>query len=76
MKFPPEQPSNGGQVAPSPGFFKVNVDDASSLDGLETSRVGVIIRDEEGRVVAALSKALPLHYPVDQTELFAMEQGA
>ena len=62
-------------MAPPPGFFKVNVDGASSLDGLGTSGVGVIIRDDGGRVVAALSKGLPLHYPADWTELFAMEQG-
>lgn len=62
-------------MAPPPGFFKVNVDGASSLDGLGTSSVGVIIRDDGGRVVAALSKALPLHYPATWTELFAMEQG-
>ena len=35
----------------------------------------MVIRDEEGRVVAALSKMLPLHYPAECTELFAMEQG-
>lgn len=74
VKFPVEQQTNGGWVAPPPGFFKVNVDGASSLDGLGTSGVGMIIRDDGGRVVAALSKALPLHYPAAWTELFAMEQ--
>lgn len=49
------------------GYFKVNVDGITYIDGLGTSRVGVIIRDEEGRVVAALRKALPLHYLVDWT---------
>ena len=75
VKLPPEQPSNGSLVALPPGFFKVNVDGSSSLDGLGTSRVGVIIHDEEGRVVATISKALPLHYPADWTELFAIKQG-
>lgn len=62
-------------VAPPPGYVKVNVDGASSIDGSGISGVGVIIRDEMGGVVAALCKALPLHYPTDWTELFAMEQG-
>ena len=37
--------------------------------------MGVIICDDGERVVVALSKALPLHYPAIWTELFAMEQG-
>ncbi|XP_075645203.1 uncharacterized protein LOC142616204 [Castanea sativa] len=62
-------------VAPPPGYVKVNVDGASSIDGSGISGVGVIIRNEIRGVVAALCKALPLHYSVDWMELFAMEQG-
>ena len=51
------------------------MDGASSIDGSRVSGVGVIICDELGRVVAALCKALPLHYPVEWMEFFAMEQG-
>ena len=69
------QPSKGGWVAPPRGFFKINVDGASSLDSQGMSGVGVIIRDAKGGEVAALSKALPMHYPAEWTELFAMEQG-
>ena len=69
------QPSNGGWAAPPPGFFKINVDGASSLDGQGVSGVGVIIRDANGGVFAALCKALPMHYSAEWTELFAMEQG-
>ena len=61
--WPTKQASNGGWVAPSVGYFKVNVDGASPLDGLGASRVGVIVHDDKGNVVAALSKALPSHYP-------------
>ena len=50
------------------------MDGASSLDGHKVLGVGVIIRDAEGGVVAALRKALPMHYPAEWTELFAMEQ--
>nr|XP_023892943.1 uncharacterized protein LOC112004933 [Quercus suber] len=73
--LPLKQPSNSGWEAPPRGFFKINVDGASSLDGHRVSGVGVIIHDANGGLVAALSKAMPLHYPADWTELFAMEQG-
>ena len=62
-------------VAPPLGFLKVNVDGASSIDGSGTSSIGVIIRDDLGRIVAALCKALPVHYPAELTELFALEYG-
>ena len=72
---PTNQASNGGWVAPPAGYFKVNVDGASPLDGLGVSGVGAIVRDDRGNVVAALSKALPSHYPAEWIEIFAMEQG-
>ncbi|XP_050277831.1 uncharacterized protein LOC126719304 [Quercus robur] len=39
------------------------------------SRVGVVIRDMFGRVIAALYKSLPSQFPVDWTNLYALEQG-
>ena len=62
-------------MAPPPGYFKVNVDGASPLDGNGTSGVGAIVRNSDGKVVAALCKALPSIYPAAWTELFALEQG-
>ena len=56
-------------------FFKINVDGALSLDVHGVLGMRVIIRDAKGDVVDALSKALPMHYPAEWTELFAMEQG-
>ena len=53
----------------------MNVDGASSIDGSGTSSIGVIIRDALGRIVAALCKALPVHYPAELTEFFALEHG-
>ena len=73
--YPVKQASNGGWVAPPSSYFKVNVDATSPLDGLGVSGVGVIVRNDRGNVVPALSKALPLHYPAEWIELFAMEQG-
>ena len=62
-------------VAPPSGFLKVNVDGASSIDCSRIFGVGVIIRDDTGRVVAALCKALPVHHPAELTEFFALEHG-
>ena len=62
-------------VAPPPGFLKVNVDGASSIDGSGASGIRVIIRDVLGRIVVALCKALPVHYPAELTEFFALEHG-
>ena len=67
--------SNVGWLAPPPGYFKVNVDGASPLDGNGTFGVGAIVRNNEGKVVAALCKALPSIYPAEWTKLFALEQG-
>ena len=60
-------------AGPPPGFLKVNVDGASSIDGNDISSIGVIIRDDLGRIVVALCKALPVHYPAELTEFFALE---
>ena len=57
---PTKQASNGGWVVPPAGYFKVNVDGASPLDGLGVSEVGAIVRDDRGNVVAALVR-LCLH---------------
>ena len=51
------------------------MDGASSIDGSGVSSVGVIIRDELGEVVAALCKALPMHYPAKWTKFLALEHG-
>ncbi|XP_075665301.1 uncharacterized protein LOC142634958 [Castanea sativa] len=75
LDFSTKQPPQSAWVAPPLGFFKVNVDGASSLDGIGIFGVGVIIRVALGRVIAALYKALPMHYPADWTEFFALEQG-
>ena len=59
---------------PPPGFHKVQVDGAVSLDCL-TSSIGVIIWDSSGHITAALSKPLPAHYSPDTTEAIALENG-
>ena len=59
---------------PLPGFHKVQVDGAASLDCL-TSSIGVIIWDSSGHITAALSKPFPAHYSPDTTEAIALENG-
>ena len=48
-----KQALNGGWVAPPSGYFKVNVDGASPLDGLGVSGVGAIVHDDKGNVGAS-----------------------
>ena len=75
MLFSANRSSNAGWMALPPGYFKVNVNGASPLDGNGISGVGAIVRNDGGKVVVALCKALPSCYPVEWTELFALEQG-
>ena len=57
---------------PPPGVFKVNVDGASSdQDG--SSSVGVVIRDSNGQIMAALCLPLQSHFSAELTEVFALE---
>ena len=70
-------PSRHSQIrweAPPQGIFKINVDGATSEHGRNSS-IGVIIRDCNGLVVAALSKYLPGRFAADQVGALAMEQG-
>ena len=74
--------SNTRWVPPVFPWYKVNVD-AVVLSNLGTTGIGVIIRDHEGSVIAAMSKRLPLMLgpleaeakAVDEAVLFAWEVG-
>ena len=55
-------------------MFKVNVDGASS-DQEGSSSVGVVIRDSNGQIMAALCLPLQSHFSVELMEVFALEQG-
>nr|XP_023913516.1 uncharacterized protein LOC112025081 [Quercus suber] len=72
--FDSVRPAASNWVLPPPGIFKVNVDGASSEhDG--SSSVGVVIRDSNGLVVAALCLPLQSHFSAELMEVFALEQG-
>ncbi|XP_075654719.1 uncharacterized protein LOC142624872 [Castanea sativa] len=61
-------------VPPPHGFYKINVDGASS--NLEnSSSIGVVIRDSFGQVVAAVRKPLQACFTAEITEVMALEQG-
>ncbi|XP_075669676.1 uncharacterized protein LOC142639367 [Castanea sativa] len=59
---------------PPPGSFKVNVDGAI-FPKSKQSGVGVIVRDEEGNVIAAMSRKLRLPLDALETEAKALEIG-
>lgn len=59
---------------PLPGYFKVNVDGALFTKSKQ-SGVGVIVRDEEGNVVAVMCRKLDLPLGALETEAKALEIG-
>ncbi|XP_065623699.1 uncharacterized protein LOC136065014 [Quercus suber] len=59
---------------PPPGYYKINVDGASSEDGRPSS-IGVIIHDSNGRVMAAMCKLLQACHPIEAVEAIAIENG-
>ncbi|XP_075675173.1 uncharacterized protein LOC142644441 [Castanea sativa] len=66
-----EQP---GWTTPPYGFYKINVDGATSQDH-RLSSIGALIRSSDGSVIAAISKVLPVHYTVEEVEAIALECG-
>ena len=68
-------PLKGLSLPPPPHeTFKINVDGASANDGSNSS-IRVIIRDDKGHPIAALSKVLQAHYLAKVVEMLALEQG-
>ena len=61
-------------TAPPRGSFKINVDGATS-ENERNSRVGVVIRDVNGNVIAACCNYLQGQYSVEEVEAPAMEWG-
>ena len=70
---PPSHPSSRWETPPR-GVFKINANGATSNLG-KNSSIGVIIRDCNGHVVAALYKYLQGRFAADQVEALAVEQG-
>ena len=59
---------------PQVGFFKINIDGATTDDG-RWSSIGVIIRDFRGEAVTALCRVLPGSFSVDEIEVLVVEAG-
>ena len=64
----------GTQVPPPENVFKVNVDEAVFI-GQKATSVGVIIRDDKGRLEAAISKKINAPLGVVEAEAMAYETG-
>ena len=71
---PSPQTSPQSWLKPPKGHFKINVDGASANDGCH-SCIRVIIKDDKGHPVAALSKILQSHFFAEVTKMLALEQG-
>ena len=59
-------------MPPPPGYFKVNVDGALFTKSKQFG-MGVIMRDKEGNVIAAMCRQLDLPLSVLETEAKAIE---
>ena len=55
---------------PSPGLFKINFDGAT-FEYLNQAGIGVVIRDEHGLVIVALSQRIPLPSSMSMVEALA-----
>ena len=65
--------AEGKWIAPPRGSFKINVDGATS-ENERNSSVGVVIRDVNGKVLAACCSYLQGQYSVEEVEAMAMER--
>ena len=60
--------------APPLGFFKINIDAVAFEDGRNLC-IGVVIRDNMGKVLAASRKVLPASFSTEISEALAMQDG-
>ena len=75
--FPPPLPHSPLVLkwkAPPSGFFKINVDGATSNDGTNAC-IGVIVRDCQGLSIVASSEVLQSSYSAEIIEAFALLHG-
>ena len=59
---------------PSLGLFKINFDGAT-FESLNQAGIGVVIKDEHGLVIAALSQRIPLPSSVSMVEALAARRA-
>nr|POE85998.1 hypothetical protein CFP56_30493 [Quercus suber] len=61
-------------ISPSPAQYKANCDGVIFLD-INCARLGVVIRDSEGMVIATLSERVPLPPSIDNLEALACRKS-
>ncbi|XP_065622475.1 uncharacterized protein LOC136064535 [Quercus suber] len=70
----PQSPSLSKWKSPPTDFYKINTDAAAFDDG-RNSCIGVVIRDNKGKVLAALSKVLTASFSAKASKALAMQEG-
>ena len=61
-------------MRPSAGFYKINFDGVI-FESTARAGLGVVVRDEEGMVIAALSQNIKLPSSVDLVEALAAQRA-
>lgn len=70
----PQHKNHTGWKPPDQGLYKVNYDGAI-FSQQEKSGVGIVIRNEEGAVMASISQQMPLPTTVTQVKALAMRRA-
>ncbi|KAL5738639.1 hypothetical protein ACOSP7_031400 [Xanthoceras sorbifolium] len=71
---PPRQPCSASWSPPPAGSLKLNTD-AAVKSGFSVMGSGAVVRDSQGKVVAASAKPLLGFFPAELGELLALREG-
>ncbi|KAL5838662.1 hypothetical protein ACOSQ3_015831 [Xanthoceras sorbifolium] len=71
---PPRQPCSASWLPPPAGSLKLNTD-AAVKSGFSVMGSGAVVRDSQGKVVAASAKPLLGFFPAELGELLALREG-
>ncbi|KAL5753791.1 hypothetical protein ACOSP7_022011 [Xanthoceras sorbifolium] len=71
---PPRQPCSASWSPPPAGSLKLNID-AAVKSGFSVMGSGAVVRDSQGKVVAASAKPLLGFFPAELGELLALREG-
>ncbi|KAL5825472.1 hypothetical protein ACOSQ3_021535 [Xanthoceras sorbifolium] len=71
---PPRQPCSASWSPPPAGSLKLNTD-AAVKSGFSVMGSGAVVRDSQGKVIAASAKPLLGFFPAELGELLALREG-